>query len=524
RQQPRRLVLALAQVSTVLVSLVLSAYLARILSPEGYGALGFALAFISYFVLAVVLGFNDLGSREIARNRSAEFVNDTLAHIAAMRLGLAVAIGAVYVGVVLLLPQPWSLKVVQLTLALHLFNQALLIEWVYIGLEKMGAVALRQVVTSVLYLVGVVLFVRDPGDVVGAAAAFVGSFAMGTGWLLWRYRRTHGFRATTLRADRSLELLRPALPLAGSGFMIAIYYNLDKVMLGFIVTTATVGLYEIGYKAFYVAVAPGLVLYRVFLPGLSSALGDAALMRERAAEFAAAMIAVGLPISVAGCLLAPDLIVMLGGESYRPGGTAARLLMANVAVVYLSMLFVQPLIAWNRQRRYMTLIAVGAVVNVLLNVLLIPRFEIEGAAVATLLSEAAVCLSGAYVHYRFTGALYVRRVLHVAVVVALTVGGAWWLGSGIGWPWPVSAVSMVGAYVVGGHVGRVFDVGALWSLLRARGQNGGPPSDAGGGADTTDPSPSPDGAGPEEQHSARALAPRRPNETTATLSSSSPLS
>jgi O-antigen/teichoic acid export membrane protein len=142
-------------------------------------------------------------------------------------------------------------------------------------------------------------------------------------------------------------------------------------------------------------------------------------MEERAGAFARVMISVGLPIALAGPILAGPLITGFFGEAYSPAATALGLLMVNAGIVYLAMSVGNPLMAWNHERPYMWAIAVGAASNVILNVALIPSFGIEGAAFATLASEAVV-LTGLVRAYRRVARIRYESFVTRAVVATVT--------------------------------------------------------------------------------------------------------
>jgi O-antigen/teichoic acid export membrane protein len=84
------------------------------------------------------------------------------------------------------------------------------------------------------------------------------------------------------------------------------------------------------------------------------------------------------------------VIVLIYGGAYVEAVRPLQILLITSSVIFLNVALVNPLLAWDRQTEYMKIIAVGALANVVMNVLLIPRFGIRGAAVATLLAEISV--------------------------------------------------------------------------------------------------------------------------------------
>src|SRR5690606_19929830 len=177
-------------------------------------------------------------------------------------------------GLAFVLPGGPELRRVLAVLGGMLFAHALSVEWVYQGLERLGLVAVRNVAMAMLHLVAVLLLVHTPGDVVWAAAAATGAMIVLNGWLLATLVRDLGRLRLDVRPAAWRALVPPALPIAASTFMIAVYYNLDQVMLGLLRSEAEVGLYAAGARALTAALMPAMVLIQAFFPTLSGAWGD----------------------------------------------------------------------------------------------------------------------------------------------------------------------------------------------------------------------------------------------------------
>ncbi|MDX1438546.1 MAG: flippase [Rubricoccaceae bacterium] len=408
-----------AKAVSAVVSLVLAAYLTRVLEPSGYGILGFGSALLSYFVLFVRLGFKHLGAREVARQ--PVIASQLVGQLLGMQLVLAIVGFAGFAGLVLALPKDAVFKTVLLIQGLSLFAHALSLDWLYQGLERMKVLAICQVASSVLHLVGVLFFVSDPEDIVIAAGMFSAGLAVNSALLIGAFVRGFGGISFSLQIDTWKKYLRPALPIATSTFMVALYFSIDQVLLGFMRTEAEVGLYSAAVKAVSAAQIPAMVLVQVLFPVLSTAIGSRDDMRERSLALARRMFPIGLGSGLIAAFLGTDLIVAFAGSAFEPAGTAFSYLMLNVALIYITMTFGQSLIAWDAQNIYMVVVTAGAVINIVLNVLLIPPHGIEGAAVATLATEAVVLVGLATQHIRMVGFPYWRTLLQTFAALGLGV-------------------------------------------------------------------------------------------------------
>ena len=445
-------VLALAQAATMAVNLVLWAHLGRALGPDRFGVLGFGLALLSYFVLVVTLGFDAVGVREVARHPDRE------RQLVQTVLGFRLALGAMATlgfGLAVVWVAPDAIvRITLLVLGAQILARSVQLDWVYQGREQMGVVAVRNVSAAVVSAGLALALVRRPSDVVWAALALTAAQWVANLGLIGTYSRSDSFPWPGRDTRAWTRLLVPALPLAATAFAAQIYANVDKLMLAWLRTTTEVGYYEAAYKVYALAVVGSAVLYPAFYPALSAAFGDADAMRARSRAFSSALVAVGLPLTAAGAVLAPQFIDVLFDAEYAAATPALRLLFGAAGVTYISLGFGAPLMAWHRETDYMKAILVGSVANVILNAFLIGPLGTVGAAGATLLSEALVMVGMAFRFHRETGTVYPSIVLRGLVVGA--AGGALPAWAATSWGWPlipalvlVGLASILSAWAVG---------------------------------------------------------------------------
>jgi O-antigen/teichoic acid export membrane protein len=182
-----------------------------------------------------------------------------------------------------------------------------------------------------------------------------------------------------------------AFPLAIGAAMAVVYDKLDVVMLSKLSTLAAVGLYAVGVKFATLAAFAG---YALALP-LSAELAES--WPERPDRFRACFVLAGETVAVAalgtlGVLLPflPHLVTALYGQRFASASTAASLVVAASSVQMFNTLLVTSLVALGRNRLYPSAALAGIVVNAILNLVLIPHLEIDGAGIATLVTETAV--------------------------------------------------------------------------------------------------------------------------------------
>jgi O-antigen/teichoic acid export membrane protein len=128
---------------------------------------------------------------------------------------------------------------------------------------------------------------------------------------------------------------------------------------------------------------------------------------RRFARAAHLMAVLAVPVAVAGAMTADRVVPVIPGfASYEGAGDALAILAPGAALIYLGTLVQGTLVSAHLQRQLLAIAAVGLVVNVVLNVALIPPFSYIGASVATTVTEGAILVMSLWVARRWAGLLW----------------------------------------------------------------------------------------------------------------------
>lgn len=367
-------------------------YAARVLGPEHFGIIGFAAALFGYLSLSVTAGFADVGSREVARRpRDASSI---AANVIAVRLIIALLALIAVVVTAWLLNKPPAVKLVLLLMGLLFFPLALETSWVYKGLERNRPVAIAQVIGQLLY-VGVIFWaVRGPSDVaLMPIAQFLGEICAALILLLplfWPGK-------IKLDLRKGFQLLKSSGFMAISRLLRVIMYTFDIVLIGFLLGEEAVGLYAAPYRICFLLVALAVAVYSSYLPLMTrshisaSPMREIGIVAERSLIFAAAIAA---PLVVGGIIVAEPLLVAVFGGEYAGGKTAFQFLTVGIGFLFLHGAIHNIFLVLDRLKTEMTIFAAAAAVNVGLNIFVIPRYGIAGAAVVTALAEFVTLVCG----------------------------------------------------------------------------------------------------------------------------------
>jgi O-antigen/teichoic acid export membrane protein len=236
------------------------------------------------------------------------------------------------------------------------------------------------------------------------------------------------------------EWIKESVPLVIGASLATIYFRLDAVMLSKLDTLEATGVYIIGYKfSDLIGYVPYAIIAPVFVLMVQSWPDDIDGFRKtfRGAFVLLVMPAVGLTVAFA--MYAEPAITSLYGDRFRGGATAARLLVVGQGLHFLTDLSVVTLQATRRHKLYPIATLAGVVLNVGLNLVLIPHLSIEGSGLATIITEIGVLAVLVPAVRRIEGTSAPMGVVWrslAASAVMVIVG----LGTRPFMPWPLSAL------------------------------------------------------------------------------------
>lgn len=388
---PERLVarnflsLASGEVAARVLAFGATVYAARVLGPEAYGVLGFAAAVVLYLSRIADGGMEyfGLGIREIASDRRR--VDTHAPDLVTARFLIAAVLVAILAAAMPFLPRPEGA-------ALTLYGLTLLMvgagtRWVHLGLERTRLVAIARTAGEALMALLVLATVRSPGDLLRVPLAqFLGD-ALAALLLLAALHRLGHPLALRLRTARVLPLFRESAPLVASALLGLMIFNSDLIMLRLFRDAAAVGYYAAAYTLISFILNLGVAYSQSLLPTLTRTGREGGDARRLYHTAAAQCFAVGLPIAAGGTLVAPEIIGRVFGDGYADAALALAVLIWSIPLSLIREVATVALMVAARQRDVLRLTGAAAVLNILLNLLLIPRWGIPGAAASTLVTE-----------------------------------------------------------------------------------------------------------------------------------------
>lgn len=426
-------------------------YLARTLGASLYGVIVLATAVSLYLTFVTDCGVDALGVRDVAD------APDALAGTLAVTLGARVLVAAVltvatvFAGL-LLLPQPEG--AILAIYAFTLLPFALGTKWAHLGLEQSGYASIGRMVTELVATALILIAVRGPDDLARAPLAQVVGEGVGA-FLLLRLLPTGMARLrVTVRPAAVRALLARSWPLVLHALLGLAIFNSDFIFLRAFRDSAAVGHYAAAYTLISFFLNLGAAYTMTLLPVITRLRGDAGATRALYDGAMAQVLAGAVPVAVGGFLVADQVVTLVFGGGYAAGAGPLRILIWTIPVAVIRNVSQAALIAYGRQDQLLRTVAWAAGVNVVLNLALIPRWGMAGAAIATMATELVrSTLAARYVAGHglpMAGPWRFRKVLAAGALMAALV---WALGDR-----PVLVIIALGAL---GYLAALAGLGAI---------------------------------------------------------------
>jgi O-antigen/teichoic acid export membrane protein len=341
---------------------------------------------------------------QIAKDHSKipAYVNNILS----IRILLTIFLSIILVLYLIFSEKSLQTKYVILITGLNILVNAIALNWVFQAVEKMHYIAVRQVLSSLLGLVGVIIFVHSQNEIVLAAFILTVSTLIGNIWFIPIYQKLYSKIKLEFAYPFWRELFKESFPLAFASIMIGIYYNLDMVMLGYMKPESDVGIYNAANKIFLLGIIPLQLIFQAFFPMLSRVgLTNTHEFRSTMKSYAKFILGSGIAAGIFLLTFSDRVVMVVFGKNYLASVAPLSILAMNIIMVSINVFLGNPMMAWGKQKQYAIAISVGAVTNIIFNFALIPKYTYLGAAFATLLAEISVSIGLFILFNKFTRGL-----------------------------------------------------------------------------------------------------------------------
>ncbi len=390
---------ALYQLSGIIIPLVTLPYVTRVLHANGMGEYSFAYSVAYYFYIFIRLGLHNYGNRKIAYVKDdITKLSQTFFELYAFQFFLGIGLLVLYLGYCVILSPIKSLAYI---FSLVVFAGIIDITWALYGIEEFKITSVRDIFTKVITAICIFIFVKGEMDVWKYSLIYSSGFFISQAISLPILFRKVKFIKPSFAGVRSH--IKPNLILFLPTIAVSIYKTMDKIMLGAMSNKAELGYYHSSEKIIMVPLAFITALGTVMLPRMSNMLSND-IDEKRIRNVFDKSITFAMFLSTSLCMgimsVSREFVTVYFGEGFEKCEQLFLIVLPScIFLAFANVIRTQYLLPRKKDKLFIISLFSGAAVNVLLNVVLIPRYASVGAAIGTLVAEIVVCvIQAAYVY------------------------------------------------------------------------------------------------------------------------------
>lgn len=382
-----------SQLITNLCAFVWTILMARYLGTSNFGILSFAISVSSIIGIFMDCGTQTYIVRALSRDKSLtnEYFNKTVP------LKIVLSFFIILFTVLFLILTGREKLVVNVSLIMFLQYTFLSICGFFYGIfqayEKMEYQSIAASINAVVLLIIVFLVIHFDLGLYGMAFGYLFAIMIAFIYIYSKIDKVDIRPNYTFDFGFSKKLLKVALPFGLIGIFYSIYFTIDMTMLQYLSTNSAVGLYNAAYKIITLLTTFYAIYPQVIFPVMSRLFENSREMLrisyEKSIKY---LLLIILPICAGVILYANPLMIFIYGNQYAGTGRIVSLLVLSIPFLFVNGASTVALNSSNNEIMVTKTYCIAALINVILNFILIPYYSYEGAAIATVISEIVISL------------------------------------------------------------------------------------------------------------------------------------
>lgn len=375
------------QIISMLIPLITMPYLTRVFDPQQLGLNSLSLSIANYFMLFGVLGMHMYGNRQIAYVRdNKEKLAKTFWSLYTVQLATStISLIIYYIFIYYFTSVNTDIYLIQ---GLNIISVMIDISWLFMGLEDFKKVVIRNSFARLVGLACIFIFIKSSDDLLLYALLTVVVNIISI-LLMWFYVPRY---VGKIVIDKKIvkKTIRPLLRLFLPQIATQVYTLLARTLVGFLSTNDQVIFYDYSQKIVNMVLAMITSIGVVLLPRVSNIIGNG--KKEEVPKIIEKTFKIvsylAIPMAI-GLMCVSKILVswFLDPKYLLVGQLTAWTSLIIIAVSWANIIGVQYLIATKQENKYTLSIIIAAVVNLIMNLFLIPKNGAAGAIISLIAAE-----------------------------------------------------------------------------------------------------------------------------------------
>lgn len=379
----------------VFFPLISSVYISHILLAEGVGRVSYAQNIVTYFTTLAALGLPNYGVREIAKvHLDFSKTQKIFSELFIINAISTLICGGIYYLLIFFVPRFNNDLALYFVMGLPIIFNFINVDWFFQGEEEYGYITFRSFVIKLISLIALFMFVSDKNDVV--IYALILSLATCGNYIFNIIRlRKYKIKLQIKNID-IIQHIKPVIIMLGTILAIELYTLLDTTMIGIFCSDIYVGYYTNTMKLVKVIITVITAIGSTLLPRLSyyHMIGKNLECEKIVNYVFAIMLFLFIPCQIGLIICSEAIVPILFGSSFLPAVKTLKIASFLICTLGFSNLFgTQILLTFGEEKKLFLCTILGAITNIILNSFLIPMYQQNGAAFASVISEMIVTIA-----------------------------------------------------------------------------------------------------------------------------------
>ncbi len=391
---------AIKQVCSILFPMITFPFASRILGKASYGKINFSQSIISYILLIASLGISNYAIREGAKIREDKrSLNQFANEVFTINLCSMLVSYLILFILILFWKRLDGYGTLLLIQGLSIFFTTIGIDWVNSLYEDFTYITLRYILCQSVAVVLMLLLVRSSDDYLIYALTSVSSTVLANIMNVGYIRRTYGLRIVPTYHPNFKKHIKPIMILFGTSIASLIYINSDVTILGILKNDSEVGLYSVSAKIYTLVKNLMNSMLIVAIPRISNEIekDDRNQINSHLSDILSNLILLIIPACIGLFMLSHNIISLLSGVEYLEATSSLQILSISLIFASLACFFINVvMIPYRMESNVLFATIISAIINIIFNIILIPKWGQDAAALTTLASEIIMTVLGIY--------------------------------------------------------------------------------------------------------------------------------
>ena len=383
--------LSISQILTSICAFLWTILIARYLGVSDYGIVSFAISYTGLIGIVIDLGLSTYITREIAKHK--ELLFKYMNNIFLFKIILAIALFFISGLILYFLGYSHLTIIVSLIFTIEIIIMSLttFLNGIFQAVEQVKYQAIGNIINSIFLLIGILITIKFDFGVISIAIAYTIAYSIFFIYVFLKYVQKYNLPKFELDLEFIKEVLIASLPFGLTNFFYNIYFSIDIVMLSYLTGDYATGLYKSAYNIITVFTTFFVVYQSVVFPVMSKFFEESQNLIKVSYELSVKyLLLIIIPLSVGVFFYARPLVDLIYNNQFSLASTPVQILIWTVSFLFVNGSAAILLNAIDKEKTVTKIYILAAIFNICLNLVLIPMYNYNGAAIATVLSEMLI--------------------------------------------------------------------------------------------------------------------------------------